>query len=411
MEQLYERYWGLDVHKRSVVACAVPPGGKSVRTFGTMTCQLEELRDWLGGMGVAIVAMEVTGVYWKPVWNVLEGRFELLLVNARHIKAVPGRKTDTKDAEWIADLVGHDLLRGSFVPDTQRRELRELTRTRSALIHERARVVQRLEKVLEGANIKLGTVLTDVMGASGRRILGALVRGEEDPEVLADLAQWRLREKREALEQAVVGKLSENSRFLVRQHLSHWRELDERVSEFDAQIGRVVAPFEVQLRQLEGIPGVSRRIAQVIVAEVGVDMGRFPTERHLAAWAGMCPANRESAGRRRPAGTRHGSPWLPAALTEAAWAAGRCRNGYLPAQYRRLSRRRGRKRAVVAVGHSILIIAYHMLKDGTVYEDLGSNYFDERDRRAVERLAVGRLQALGYKVTLEPSSPPPPQAA
>lgn len=410
MRELYERYCGLDVHKRSVVACAVTAEGKATKVFGTLTSQLEELRDWLKSLGVTHVAMEATGVYWKPVWNVLEGHFELLLVNAAHIKAVPGRKTDMLDAEWIADLLGHGLLRGSFVPERQQRELRELTRTRTALIRERARVVQRLEKVLEGANIKLGTVLTDVMGVSGQRILEALVRGEEDPEVLADLAHWRLQKKRDSLERAVVGKLSENSRFLVRQHLQHWRELDHRIEEFDQQIEGVTRPFEAQLHQIQSIPGVSRRIAEVIVAEVGVDMSRFPSERHLSAWAGMCPANRESAGRRKPAGSRHGSPWLKAALTEAAWAAGRCRSGYLPAQYRRLSKRRGRRRAVVAVGHSILTIVYRLLTDGTLYEDLGSNYFEERDRRAVERRAVSRLEALGYKVTLEPAAPPP-QAA
>lgn len=407
MEELYERYCGLDVHKRNVVACAVTPEGKGLETFEAMTGRLEELRDWLRGLGVTHVAMEATGVYWRPVWNVLEGYFELLLVNAAHIKAVPGRKTDMKDAEWIAQLLGHGLLRGSFVPDMEQRELRELTRTRSALIQERARAVQRLEKVLEGANIKLGVVLTDVMGASGQRILEALVRGEEDPEVLADLAHWRLQRKRAALEAAVVGKLSANARFLVRQHLQHWQELDRRIEEFDAQIGSVMHPFEAQLRQMESIPGVSRRIAQVIVAEVGADMSRFPSEGHLSAWAGMCPANRESAGRRKPAGTRHGSPWLRAALTEAAWAASRCKSGYLPAQYRRLSRRRGRRRAVVAVGHTILVIAYHLLRDGAIYEELGGNYFDERDRRAVERRAVGRLEALGYKVTLESAAPPP----
>lgn len=411
MQEPHERYCGLDVHKRNVVARAVTPEGKTTRTFGTATGQLEELRGWLEGLGVTHVAMEATGVYWKPVWDVLEGQFELLLVNAQHIKAVPGRKTDLLDAEWIADLLGHGLLRGSFVPEREQRELRELTRTRSALIRERARVVQRLEKALEGANIKLGTVLTDVMGVSGRRILEALVRGEEDPKELADLAHWRLEKKRDQLEAAVVGRLSENSRFLVRQHLQHWRELEHRIEEFDAQIGRVMRPFEAQLRLIESVPGVSRGIAEVIVAEVGVDMGQFPTDGHLAAWAGMCPANRESAGRRKPAGTRHGSPWLKAALTEAAWAASRCRSGYLPEQYRRLSRRRGRKRAVVAVGHSILVIVYHLLATGTVYQDLGGDYFDERDRRGVERRAVSRLEALGYKVTLEPAAPPPPQAA
>lgn len=410
MRQMYERYCGLDVHKRTVVACAVTPEGSHVRTWGTMTSELHALRAWLQELGVTIVAMEATGVYWQPVWNVLEGLGDLLLVNAQHIRAVPGRKTDVCDAEWIAQLLGHGLLNGSFVPQRDQREWRELTRTRAALIHERARVVQRLETVLEGANLKLGVVLSDVLGASGQRILAALVAGEEDPEVLADLADPRLQKKRQALEGAVAGQLSPTGRFLVGQHLQHWQELDERIGQFDAEIARVLHPYEGRLQQLESIPGVSRRIAQVIVAEIGVEMERFPTERHLAAWAGMCPGNRQSAGRHKPAGTRQGSPWLRAALTEAAWAASRCKRGYLPAHYRRLAARRGRKRAAVAVGHTILVIAYHLLRDGTLYQDLGETYFDERDRQAVERRAVGRLEALGYTVTLAPKAQPSPTA-
>ena len=408
MDVVVERSAGLDVHKRSVTACALwtRPGGeveREVCTFGTMTRDLETLADWLAERGCTHVAMEATGAYWKPVYNVLEQRFILLVVNAEHVKAVPGRKTDVKDAEWIANLLRHGLLRGSFIPDRAQRELRELTRYRTALIRERAREVNRLQKTLEGANIKLAAVLTDITGVSGQRILEALTAGETDPAHLADLAHWRVQKKRAALEQAVVGRLEGTLRFIVRQQLAHLRALDQHIDECDEEVARLLRPFGEELARMQTIDGVGQRTVQVLVAEMGIDMSRFPTHRHLAAWAGMCPGNRESGGKRQPARARKGSVWLRAALAEAAWAAGRCKRGYLAAQFRRLAARRGRKRAVVAVGHSILVIVYHLLSQQTTYQDLGDTYFDARAEAAVRRRAVRRLEALGYQVHLDRS--------
>jgi transposase len=414
MEVLYASCAGLDVHKKTVVACVLRSSQASgsekvvrkLQTFSTMTQGLEKLADWLIEQEVTHVAMEATGVYWKPVYNILEarGRFTLLVANAQHIKAVPGRKTDIKDAEWVATLLRHGLIRGSFIPDRQQRELRELTRYRTALLQERAREVNRLQKTLEGANIKLAAVLSDITGVSGQRILDALLAGETDPASLADLAHWRVQSKREALEQAVVGKLSVTLRFVVSQQLQHLRALDDQIEECDAEVERQMRPFAAELARLDGIPGVGPRTAQVILAEIGVDMTRFPSDGHLAAWAGMAPGNNASGGKARPAPTRRGSPWLRAALAEAAWAASKCKSGYLAAQFRRLASRRGKKRAIVAVGHSILVIVYHLLKDGKPYAELGTNYFDERDRAAVERRAVARLESLGYRVQLVPTS-------
>ncbi len=407
MEAVYECCAGLDVHKKTVVACVLRsgPGGvvvKKTQSFRTMTASLQALADWLAAEGCTHVALEATGVYWKPVYNLLEDRFTVLVVNPEHIKALAGRKTDLKDAERLAQLLRHDLLTGSFIPNRAQRELRELTRARTALIRERARVVQRLEKTLEGANIKLAAVLTDLLGVSGQRILEALVKGVTDPEQLADLAHWRVQKKRADLEQAVVGDLTGPLRFLVVQHLEHWRELDRRIAAYDREVAEQLCPFAAVIERLEAIPGVGVRTAQVILAELGGDLSRFPSPRHLAAWAGVSPGNRESGGKRRVARTRHGNPWLKAALTEAAWAAGRCKEGYLAAQFRRLAARRGKKRAVVAVAHSLIVIVYHMLRDGTEYQDLGTSYFDERDRAAIQRRAVGRLEALGFRVHLEP---------
>jgi transposase len=407
MQVLYERCCGLDVHKKSVVACLLlAPAGRAssreVRTFGTMTDDLLALADWLREAGCTHVAMESTGVYWKPIWNLLEGQVTLLLANAQHIKAVPGRKTDVRDSEWIAELLQHGLLRGSFVPERPQQELRELTRYRSSLLRERAAEVNRLQKTLEGANIKLAAVATDIMGKSGRQILTALVAGTTDTAALANLALGRLREKLPALQRALVGSVSAHHRFLLAEQLAHIDALEQSIERVSAEIGERLRPFDEEMARLETIPGVGRRSAEVLLAEVGTDMGRFPTAAHLASWAGMCPGNNESAGKRRTGKTRKGDPWLRTALVEMAHAAGRAKQTYLGAHYHRLAGRRGKKKAAVAVGHTLLVIVYQLLKGAQTYQDLGPNYFDERDRKGVERRLIQRLQGLGYYVTLEP---------
>jgi transposase len=410
MRVVYERCCGLDVHKSSVVACVLAMGAsgepqKEVRTFGTMTADILALADWLVGWGCTHVAMESTGVYWKPIWNLLESSFTLLLANARHIKAVPGRKTDVRDSEWIADLLQHGLLQPSFVPDRPQRELRELTRYRTSLIRERAAEVNRLQKTLEGANIKLAAVATDIAGKSGRQIVAALVGGTTDPAALADLAKGRMREKLPALERALAGCMGPHQRFMLAEQLAHVEYLDASIDRVSGEIQERLRPEEDTIARLVTIPGVGRRTAEVLVAEIGTDMRQFPTARHLASWAGLCPGNNESAGKRKSGRTRKGNPWLRTALVEVAQAAGRARQTYLGAHYRRLASRRGKKKACVAVGHTILGIAYHVLDRGTTYEDLGPQYFDRRDRTAVERRLVGRLESLGYKVTIEPVTP------
>lgn len=328
----------------------------------------------------------------------------MLVGNAQYLKGVPGRKTDVKDAEWLAQLLRHGLVRASFIPSREQRELRELTRYRTALIHERANEVNRLQKTLEGANIKLAAVITDVTGVSGQKILDALVNGEDDPAKLADLAHGRVQKKREALERSLVGQLSPVLRFVVQQQLRHIHALDDQIAACDQEVEQQMRPFADELARLDEIPGVGIRTAQVILAELGVDMTRFPTAHHAASWAGMCPGNNASGGKRRTAHTRKGSPWLRAALCESAWAAGRCRDGYLPTQFRRLAARRGRKRAVVAVGHTILVIAYQLIANGTSYEDLGTAHLDIRDAERVKRRSVQRLRALGFDVTLTPTT-------
>ncbi len=411
MQVVYERCCGLDIHKRTVVACMILPGpgegakgqpNKEVKSFGTMTEDLLRLSDWLSVNGVTHVAMESTGVYWKPIYNLLEGQFELLLVNAAHIKAVPGRKTDVRDCEWIADLLRHGLLTNSFVPDRPQRELRELTRYRTQLVRERASEVNRMQKVLEGANIKLASVATDITGVSGHQILQALIGGETDPQLMAQLAKRRLREKIPQLEAALRGKVGPHQRFMLAHQLAHIDFLDASIEDLNTEIEERMAPFEWALDLLTTIRGVGQRTAQILIAEIGVDMSRFPTHRHLASWAGMCPGNNESAGKRRSGRTRKGNVWLRTALVEGAQAAARCKDGYLAAQYRRVARHGGGSKAAVAVGHSILVIAYEMLKHQTTYNDLGANYFDERDRQANERRLVHNLEQLGYKVSLEP---------
>jgi len=410
MEVIYARCCGLDIHKQTVVACVIVPGPerqprKEIRTFGTMTADLLALSDWLAAQGVTHVALESTGVYWKPVWNLLEGSFELLLANARHIKAVPGRKTDVRDCEWIADLLRHGLLKASFVPDRGARELRELTRYRTSLVRERTAEANRLQKTLEGANIKLAAVATDILGKSGREILAALVAGSTDAAALAQLAKGRLREKLPALERALVGRFGAHQRFLVAQQLAHLDFLDAAMAEVSAEVAERLRPFEDALTRLDTIPGIGRYVAETLVAEIGTDMSRFPTAAHLASWAGMCPGNNESGGKRRRGKTRKGSPWLRALLVQAAHAAARKKDTYLAAQYRRLAARRGASKAAIALGHTILVIAYYLLRRGTEYQELGPRYFDEHDRQAVERRLVRRLEALGNKVTLEPAHP------
>jgi len=408
MQVVHERCCGLDVHKRTVTACVLAPGadgrpGTEVRTFGTMTDDLERLADWLAERGVERVALESTGSYWKPVWNILEERrFALVLANAQQVTHVPGRKSDVQDAAWLADLLRHGLVRGSFVPDRAQRELRELTRYRTSLVEERTAAVNRLQKVLEGANVKLASVATDVTGVSARAMLAELVAGSTDAAALAELAVGQLRAKIPALQRALTGRVGAHQRFLLAQQLAHLDFLDEQIARLDAEVAERTRPFEDAVARLDTIPGVSRRVAEIVLAEVGPALERFPSPGHLASWAGMCPGNDESAGKRRSGKIRKGSPALRRALVQAAHAAGRSKTTYLGAQYRRLSARRGIKKAAIAVGHSILVVAFHLLARSSVYQDLGPGYFDERDRDAVRRRLVGRLEKLGYTVTTEP---------
>ena len=407
MEVVFERCCGLDIHRNLIVACLSVPGSnrkprKETRTFGSMTADLLQLSDWLTSERVTHVTMESTGVYWKPIYNILEGNFEVLLVNAQHIKAVPGRKTDVKDCEWIADLLQHGLLRGSFVPERPQRELRELTRYRTSLVRERTAEINRLQKTLEGANIKLASVASNIAGKSARQMLERLVGGSTDEKDMAQLAKGRLREKIPQLERALVGRFGVHQRFLVAQQLAHIDFLDEAIDRLSKEVSERVRPFAEAVERLVTIRGVSLRIAETLAAEIGTDMSRFPTDRRISSWAGMAPGNDESAGKRKSGKTGKGSPWLGSALVEAAQAAGRTKGTYLSAQYHRLAARRGAKKAVVAVGHTILVIAYHLLREGTTYRELGDRYFDERDRQAVERRLVYRLEGFGYKVTLEP---------
>jgi transposase len=402
MEVVHPRCSGLDVHKKTVVACVMVPGRKEVRTFGTVTAELLRLSDWLQSEGVTTVAMESTGVYWKPVFNVLETTgLELLVVNAQHIKAVPGRKTDVKDAEWIADLLRHGLVRASFIPGRPQRELRELVRYRKTVVEQRSHLVQRMQKLLEGANIKLSDVASDIVGVSGTAMLRALANGESDLDRLVELAKTSLRNKREELRLALEGSFGSHQRFLLGKQLDQLEFLDRQIADLNLEVEQRLRPFEALLARLDAIPGIGSRNAEQILVEVGTDMSRFPSAAHFASWAKLCPGNDESAGKRRSGSTGMGSRWLRSTMVEAAWSASRVRNSYFAAQYHRLVPRRGKRRAAVAVAHSMLIAIYHLIKDGTIYQDLGPNHFDELDRQRVTRRAVSRLQALGYDVTLK----------
>lgn len=438
MDVVYRHCAGLDVHKKTVVACCITPGAKGekqieVRTFGTMTVDLLTLSDWLTSKQITHVAMESTGEFWKPIYNLLEGNFELLVVNAKHIKNVPGRKTDVKDAEWIAELLRHGLVRGSFIPPQAQRDLRDLTRQRTNLVQDRATVVNRLQKVLEWANIKLSSVATDVTGVSARAMLEAIVQDQVDPAALSELARGRLRKKRDALEQALTGTVRDHHRFLIAQHLMQIDFLDQQIAAFDEQItaamqdlsqppdepgptqpdaSQVVvtspedttAPltWEAAVALLDTIPGVGPRAAEMILAEIGLDMSRFPSEAHLSSWAKLSSGNNESAGKRYSGAIGHGNRWLRTVLVQVAWAAVKVKKSYLSSFYHRLAARRGAKRAIIAVAHRILIAIYHMLKKHEPYKDLGATYLDERNKPKVLSRMKHRIEQLGYRVTIEP---------
>lgn len=404
MEVVHERCAGLDVHKDTVVACLrLAKQGRverEVRTFGTMTSALEGLARWLEEHGCTHAVMESTGVYWKPVWHALEGTVELVLANASHVRNVPGRKSDVSDAEWLVDLLAHGLLRGSFVPPRPIQELRDLTRTRKQLVREVVQHTQRIQKVLEDANIKLASAVSDVMGTSGRSMLRAIIDGQDDPEVLATLAHPRLQTPRPTLVEALRGQVSEHHRFLLRLHLEQAESLERAIERIEAEIEEHLRPFRAAADRLSEIPGVSAVSAPVIVSEIGVDMGRFPTVGHLISWAGLCPRLDQSAGKRRSTRLRKGAPWLKTVLVQCAWSAVRKRDSYLRAQFQRIKARRGPKKAIMAVAASILTAAYHMLRDDVPYQDLGANYFVRRDRTRTAQRLRRRLQDLGYEVEI-----------
>jgi transposase len=407
MEVLHPRCCGLDVHKDTAVACLrLVSDGKvttEVRTFQTTTADLLRLSEWLAENECTHVAMEATGVYWKPVWHILDdGEFELILANAAHVKNVPGRKTDVNDAMWLAELLAHGLIRGSFVPDTQTQEMRTLLRTRKQLVRENSRHVLRVQKTLEDANIKLDSVLTDVMGKSGRAIIEALIAGETNPAKLASLADRRVKASQEELREALRGRVRKQHRFLLRLHLNQIDSLAAAIATIDAQVEENLGPFRTAVQQVVSIPGIKDLGAQAIVSEIGIDMTQFPSDAHLISWAGLCPRNDESAGKRRSNRLRKGAPWLKTMLVQYAWAAVKKKGSYLQAQFYRIKARRGPKKAIMAAAASILTAIYHMLKDGTMYQDLGSGHFNRQSKDQQKNRLVKRLADLGYAVEITP---------
>ena len=407
MEVLHAHCAGLDVHKDSVVACVRHMvDGKvttGVKTFKTTTQELMALSDWLSAEGATHIAMEATGVYWKPVWHILsDGEFELILANAAHVKNVPGRKTDVNDAMWLTDLLAHGLIRASFVPGEPTQQMRDLLRTRKQMVRERSSHVQRIQKTLEDANIKLDSVVTDILGLSGRRIIEALIAGQTMPQALASLAHRRIHASADELEAALRGRVTRHHRFLLKLHLDQIDALDAALARIDEEVGANVEPFRTAVEMLSTIPGISTLSAEVIVAEIGIDMSHFQTAGHLISWAGLCPKNDESAAKRRSTKMKKGAPWLKTTLIQCAWAASRKKNSYLQAQYLRIRSRRGAKKAIGAVAASMLTAAYHMLKDGTLYQDLGADHFDNRAKGKHVLRLVNRLQNLGFDVQITP---------
>ena len=407
MEVLHAHCAGLDVHKDTVVACARHMvDGKvttSVKTFKTTTQELMDLSGWLSTEGATHIAMEATGVYWKPVWHILsDGEFELVLANAAHVKNVPGRKTDVNDAVWLADLMAHGLIRASFVPDEPTQQMRDLLRTRKQIVRERSSHIQRIQKTLEYANIKLDSVVTNILGLSGRRIIEALIAGQTMPQALASLAHRRIHASADELEASLRGRVTKHHRFLLKLHLDQIDAFDATIAAIDKEVDGNVEPFRVAIEMLSAIPGVGELSATVIVSEMGIDMSRFETAGHLISWAGLCPKNDQSAGKRRSTRMKKGAPWLKSTLIQCAWCASRTKNSYLQAQYLRLRSRRGAKKAVCAVAASILTAAYHMLKNGTVYQDLGASYFDNRAKDKQALRLISRLKNLVFEVQIKP---------
>lgn len=406
MQIISEYVCGMDVHKKSITACVLTPKKKMIQTFGTMTDDLLELVDWIKSYRCTHVAMESTGVYWKPIYNLLEleDNLEVYVVNAQHIKQVPGRKTDVKDAEWIADLLKHGLLKPSYIPNREQRELRELVRYRRSLIDERAREANRIQKVLEGANIKLGSVASDVLGVSGRTMIKKIINGENNPTLLANLAVGALKKKKNLLEQSLKGLIGPHQRMMLKTQIEHIEFLEKQISELDQEISKRLTPFEEDLELLDTIPGIGMRTAQQMLAEIGYDMTRFPSAAHLASWAGMAPGQNESAGKRRKTKTRDGNKYLRSALVESATSCIRKKDSYLRAKYKRLARRRGSKKAIVAIAHQLLIIAYHLLTKREPYKELGADYYEKEKIESKKQQAINSLKKLGYEIELIPQT-------